>query len=291
MADRLEYGSYNRRPVNPQYERLVTSAKSNVDVRTYVYRILIQTIRRNLPSQIDSFLIVSWTFFYLYLSLSLSIYISLPFSISFPRQKRNEKTRQNGFPRVRANCISSVFERNIRQDTLESIVVGSRGGYRRQLVPIAATSGPLNQPPCRDSWRATSCPFSQPSLLSLYSPSPTPFHHHHPPCSSHSTFSPLSSVPSSSSFLSFSTGIATTTSFSLTTPSAVTSQATLLPPLLRLPPIHDPHLNVSYHFRLAILTILFYSFTSFFVGNITRIPKLKLARHAIPTFNYRYLIV
>nr|KAF7429654.1 hypothetical protein H0235_006052 [Vespula pensylvanica] len=92
MADRLEYGSYNRRPVNPQYERSVTSAKSNVD-------------------------------------------------------KRNEKTRQNGFPRVRANCISSVFERNIRQDTLESIVVGSRGGYRRQLVPIAATSGPLNQPP------------------------------------------------------------------------------------------------------------------------------------------------
>lgn len=36
----------------------------------------------------------------------------------------------------------------------------------RQLVPIAATSGPLNQPLCRDSWRATSCPFLR-SLLSL----------------------------------------------------------------------------------------------------------------------------
>lgn len=33
---------------------------------------------------------------------------------------------------------------------------GLREGYRRQLVPIAVTSGPLNQPPCRDSWRATS---------------------------------------------------------------------------------------------------------------------------------------
>lgn len=48
----------------------------------------------------------------------------------------------------------------------------SPGGYRRQLVPIAATSGPLNQPLCRDSWRATSCPFLRSLLLSTPAPLP-----------------------------------------------------------------------------------------------------------------------
>lgn len=48
----------------------------------------------------------------------------------------------------------------------------SPGGYKRQLVPIAATSGPLNQPLCRDSWRATSCPFLRSLLLSTPTPLP-----------------------------------------------------------------------------------------------------------------------
>lgn len=67
---------------------------------------------------------------------------------------------------------------NYRGETLDLLVpvrgalrctpVGLRDGYRRQLVPIALTSGPLNQPPCRDSWRATSRlppPPPAPSLL------------------------------------------------------------------------------------------------------------------------------
>lgn len=88
----------------------------------------------------------------------------------------------------------------------------------RQLVPIAATSGPLNQPLCRDSWRATSCPFLR-SLLSL------------------SLEHPYSSTPSM--FPPYSTRF----SRPLTTPSAVTSWTTLLPScsyLSQLPPmLHD----------------------------------------------------
>lgn len=53
-----------------------------------------------------------------------------------------------------------------------TLTAGSPGGYRRQLVPIAATSEPLNQPLCRDSWRATSCPFLRSLLLNTATPLP-----------------------------------------------------------------------------------------------------------------------
>lgn len=79
--------------------------------------------------------------------------------------------------------------------------VGLREGYRRQLVPIAVTSAPLNQPPCRDSWRAT----SRLPLLSLLLLSPL-------------TRLPARVPPYSTPF-----------PCPLTTPSAVTSWTILFP--------------------------------------------------------------
>lgn len=64
----------------------------------------------------------------------------------------------------------SIFS-HIRSIRIHS-AASSPGGYRRQLVPIAATSEPLNQPLCRDSWRATSCPFLRSLLLSTPAPLP-----------------------------------------------------------------------------------------------------------------------
>lgn len=80
----------------------------------------------------------------------------------------------------------TVFSRfsHIRSIRIHS-TASSPGGYTRQLVPIAATSGPLNQPLCRDSWRATFCPF----LRSLLSRAPLPLY---PFCVS-SLLHPLSS--------------------------------------------------------------------------------------------------
>lgn len=108
---------------------------------------------------------------------------------------------------------------------------GLREGYRRQLVPIAVTSGPLNQPPCRDSWRAT----SRLPLLSLLLLSPL-------------TRFPARVPPYSTPF-----------PCPLTTPSAVTSWTILFP--LHLLPTFSP-ISPSTPTRIVPLSVYFFFYSS-----------------------------
>lgn len=138
------------------------------------------------------------------------------------------------------------------------IPVGSCGGYRRQLVPIAVTSGPLNQPPCRDSWRATSRLLSSPSSSLPWRAAPhlTLF----PACVS-SLLHPLSS-PSYDSFGS----------------DLLCDPFTSLGSHLHLPPIHDPHLPGLCHIRTIRFSrhprIHFHRDTLRFVALRKRLPSM-----------------